>query len=244
MIDKIFLINMKKDKIRLNNFTRISKELNFEFEIQEGIKYKDVPKEKLEKYILYDSTLSKNEIGCFMSHITIWEKLLKSDHNKYLIFEDDVETYINEEKFKDILNYQGKYDIFYLGKCLCNCSKLEQIDKNIFTGKAPVCLHSYIITKEFVKKCMEKFPTYKTIDGYIQDIDVKVLMSHPSLFYQDIFTNVSNLRNKYATYNINNECKTNLTTLVSNQDILLFIIIILSIIIIILILMYLFIFKF
>jgi glycosyl transferase family 25 len=216
MFDKIFVINMKKDEQRLDNFNKLSKKLNFEYNIKEAVIGKNL--KKLPKYIKENHNLGPSEVGCFMSHVEIWEELLLSNDNSYLIFEDDVDTYIDAEKFNELKNSKVDFDILYLGKCLCNCGSLEPLEsKNLFKAKAPVCLHAYIITKNFVKIALENFPTSKTIDSYIQQLNLDVKVYHPSLFYQDIFSNNSNLRNKFATYNINNECKTDLTSLMSDN---------------------------
>ncbi|WP_120077442.1 glycosyltransferase family 25 protein [Aurantiacibacter odishensis] len=38
----------------------------------------------------YGRELSKGEIGCYSSHYALWEELLRSDADQYLILEDDV----------------------------------------------------------------------------------------------------------------------------------------------------------
>ena len=57
--------------------------------------------------------MTMGEIGCFLSHYRIWEKMLKDDLNEVLILEDDIrfEPYFKEkalrimEEIKSVVEY-------------------------------------------------------------------------------------------------------------------------------------------
>ena len=74
---------------------------------------------------------SKGAIGCSLSHITLWNKLLNSKNNKHiLILEDDVIISKNFwKKYNEIIKeIPNNFDIVYLGASNING---KQISKNI-----------------------------------------------------------------------------------------------------------------
>ena len=64
--------------------------------------------------------MSKGEIGCALSHLNVYEMLLKdSDNDRYLVFEDDGYISVSIEEFKDFMNNlpnSDSYDICHLYK--------------------------------------------------------------------------------------------------------------------------------
>ena len=105
-------------------------------------------------------------IGCAMSHLTLWKRLLQDDDNAfYLILEDDI-TFTNDysEKFKQVCEFDQK-DIIFLGysmmeaernkSVVCDISnttlQLNKLNKTRYIGG----FFSYLINKNGAKKLVD-----------------------------------------------------------------------------------------
>lgn len=122
--------------------------------------------------------LRKGEIGCSMSHVSLWMKLLKSDKQYALIFEDDAILCDNfKGKLYNIIKEANttNWDVLYLNE---NCyyhfkdkCDGEHVTENIIRPKnVGYGLYGYIITKEGVRKLFDNLlPFVIPIDNYIID---------------------------------------------------------------------------
>lgn len=151
-------------------------------------------------------------IGCYLSHIKLWEMLVKSDNDMFLIFEDDVNIspYVSIDDInnfvKNVISENPNWDFIFLGftkplpffsKDICEngICKIKEIT---------FCLHSYIINKKCAKKLLEKaFPIVHQIDSYISYMatrgDIECFRPEKSLFGQEnsiknIFSSMSSIQ--------------------------------------------------
>ena len=104
-------------------------------------------------------------IGCYMSHIKTWQKILKSQCKYGLIFEDDIE-FNNNMTENIICNYISKlpndWDILLLSK---NRVTMYNVKDNLYKIKKFICLHSYIINKKSIPKIIHNItPINQQID--------------------------------------------------------------------------------
>jgi GR25 family glycosyltransferase involved in LPS biosynthesis len=115
--------------------------------------------------------LTKGAIGCYLSHVKIWENMIRYNHDKVLIFEDDARVppnalYSIKKIVKDI---PIDWDIILLGK-FCN----ECEDKGTYYKvKRFILLHSYLITRKGVEKIINAhnlFPISQQLDAYLSEI--------------------------------------------------------------------------
>uniref|UniRef100_A0A1I7TME6 Glycosyltransferase 25 family member n=1 Tax=Caenorhabditis tropicalis TaxID=1561998 RepID=A0A1I7TME6_9PELO len=130
-VDKIYLINLKRRKERLEKMMKIFNLLGVEFEVLEatdGQKLEDLPK-YLKNYHILDGymdpitkrPMKNGEIGCFLSHYRIWQDVLKNNYKKVIVFEDDLRfshdglTRI-KEVLQDLEASQKQWDLIYLGR--------------------------------------------------------------------------------------------------------------------------------
>ena len=142
---------------------------------------------------------SKGAIGCYLSHIALWKKLLESDQDMFLIFEDDVDLNNNIDnlmvKTNDYINTINKknWDVIFLGYSLISLlnNDIQDIpdDKykitNIIYG-----LHAYIINKKGATKLLEKaLPIVDQLDSYMSYMaimrDVNMYKPTELLFIQN-----------------------------------------------------------
>ena len=115
--------------------------------------------------------LTKGAIGCYLSHVKIWEDIVKHNYEHVLVFEDDARP---PPHFLKALKYNMKYipqdwDIVLLGK-LCNeCEEFEKYYKvNRF-----MLTHAYLITRKAIEKIIKTdtlFPITQQIDAYMSEL--------------------------------------------------------------------------
>lgn len=121
--------------------------------------------------------LTKGAIGCYFSHMKVWDKILKGDDDNVLIFEDDATPPPNcgrliRNAMKHIPN---DWDIVLFGKHCKDC----EIKKHYYKVNRFILLHCYMIRKSGIRKILEKnniLPISQQLDAYISEIsyDMKI----------------------------------------------------------------------
>lgn len=164
--------------------------------------------------------LSNSEIGCLLSHVSLWKEVADNpEKNRIAIFEDDARTHIQGDTIYKLLSEFYNYlqinditepDILYLGKSLDDCMSYEKVWGNVYKSKHPLCLHAYIITKKGAQKLLKMAPYHIAIDMIpikaIKKGIIDVMTFHPSIYFQDVINNTSNLRRKINAINNTSEC--------------------------------------
>jgi GR25 family glycosyltransferase involved in LPS biosynthesis len=214
-INNPFIISLKKDTIKYKNTKRILNELGLEPIKFDAIYGKNIKENHPSIYKKFGK-LNEGEIGCFMSHFSIYYLAsLHQNQNQYtMIFEDDIGTHLNKITFQKKLNDIVKYDanMIYLGKCGEFCNKMNKIENDIYEGYSPYCMHAYLIKNSFAKKLVDNItPLYKissAVDAIIFDWIQKndIIEFHPSIFYQDSRYK-SNLRSRVLQMASEFECR-------------------------------------
>ena len=240
-VNATYVINLDTDTARLHEFDNMMADSNWGYIRQPAINGKKLINERdscdpqeiklLDQYVKRLTWLSCSEIGCLLSHVSLWEKVAKDPNlQRIVIFEDDARTHLDGATIKKLLldfyNYLDQKDIsepdmLYLGKSLDYCINYEKVWGNIYKSTHPLCLHAYIITKSGAKKLLDMAPYAKAIDMIpikaIKKKIINVMAFHPSLYFQDIFglpigkkvsdlgTN-SNLRKLSSALNNTAEC--------------------------------------
>ena len=121
---------------------------------------------KSSKIIQMDS----GEIGCILSHRLLWEKIYNEGLESTLILEDDaIEMPINFIKLVNRLNIYlpQDWDIFLLGFWLHRGNDSIKVNKYIYKVKNFCLLHSYIVSKQGVKKLLNLGIIDKPLDTWI-----------------------------------------------------------------------------
>lgn len=119
---KIYIINSHKSKERRLFMSSQLKKLNCDFEFIQAIDGCLLSNEYLESicFNYKNSFLTKNEIGCALSHIKVYKKIVSSNINSALILEDDIklngsiQTLLSE--IEERLEKEKKSTIITLGK--------------------------------------------------------------------------------------------------------------------------------
>jgi len=109
---KIFFITLKNEKLRTNHMINQFKKLNLKYEILYATNGGNLTNEELDLYSKKETFKNENrdmsvdEISACLSHIKIYQKIVKHKYRTTLIFEDDV--IIN----KDIINILNNLNKF------------------------------------------------------------------------------------------------------------------------------------
>ena len=156
-VDNVYLINMDKDKKRLESVTKECNNVNITFKRFPGIDVNNLSKEILDKYIPKEIQEygTNGLIGCGLSHLFIWKDAINKNYKNILVLEDDI-TFtddFNEYFINVIKEVPEDYDILYLGykDIICNPPKdcsYNHIYKPIF----PLQTHAMIISNKGLKK--------------------------------------------------------------------------------------------
>ncbi|XP_076315609.1 procollagen galactosyltransferase 2 [Tachypleus tridentatus] len=147
------------------------KQLNETYIQEQGIKMLPGYKDPYHK-----RPLTMGEIGCFMSHYTIWKDIIRNQHRTALVFEDDIrfEPYFRQKLNKlmnEMKQKQLEWDLIYLGRkrlsdsnepVVEDISTLVHVDYSYWT----LC---YIITLEGAYKLVNAQPLSKMVpvDEYL-----------------------------------------------------------------------------
>jgi glycosyl transferase family 25 len=180
----IYLINMDKNTDRLIKFTNnynktdlilkkfkrfsaiVGKDLNL-INFTSPVGYKQILETEKTGYRTHHYDLTRGAVGCYLSHLSIYKKILDNNLKYGIIFEDDCK--IVDDFYSRLQDGLSKipqdWDIYLLGViCLkCDIGK-DYIKITRFWG-----LHSYMINKRGASKLIEYLdkPLSKQIDADI-----------------------------------------------------------------------------
>lgn len=175
-IDRTFIINLDTRKDRWNNLMKAEPHLENNVTRISAVNGKTLQLNNFIYKIFKDNKFfwKKSVIGCFLSHITTWTKIINEPGDYFLILEDDVRFNSNWIK---TWNKASEYipkdaELLYLGgvlppnrealpKCLEEVNKFwSQIKPNNFFSPnvaLPIfhfCAYSYIISKTAAQKLL------------------------------------------------------------------------------------------
>lgn len=152
-------------------------------------------------------TLTRGQIGCYDSHVSIWATIVKNNLPLTLIMEDDPEFNYSAETSKRLLNLFAemktrsiKFDLLYLGANRRNhgFNTRHKISPNLTRPTHCVGLFCYLLTLEGAKKLLEQAVPYRVpVDIYTVDQAnvgrIKALYANPTYGY--VFSLASDTRN-------------------------------------------------
>ena len=131
---KVFVINLKRDSLRRELSEKKFRENNVEFEFIDGVYGKDLTKNELEALVDFNSAkkyykrnISLGEIGCSLSHLKTYQKIVDDNLDGAFVFEDDI---LISSDIKNIINAIH--------------SNIDKLPQNIWLGLG----HSYLYTNK------------------------------------------------------------------------------------------------
>ncbi|MBQ0956000.1 glycosyltransferase family 25 protein [Serratia symbiotica] len=160
---KVYIINLPEHKDRLELMTKQMENLDIPFEIIVGF---DGEKIKDEEMFIFRRDIScavtKGEVGCALSHLKAYRKLIDSNNEVALVIEDDViipsnlRNIINDivkrnDKEKRLVTLLSKVNK-YINKPVYELSNGQKVFRTIDATFA----HGYIINRSAARKLLEK----------------------------------------------------------------------------------------
>lgn len=91
---KSYLINLDKDKERLYFFDSNFKKFGMEFERVSAVDGRVMTEAEYQEFMRlrprHNKDWSRGQMGCFLSHYSVWQKVAASEENFCAVFEDDI----------------------------------------------------------------------------------------------------------------------------------------------------------
>lgn len=156
---KTFVINLEREPIKRKYIIQECQKLKLNFELYNAIDgYKLTENYIKENVFDYpECNLTKGEIGCALSHINVYKKIIEEDLPYALILEDDAILNIELPKFLSCFEKQKKEGITLLTADFYYCeNKKFNIDNfEVFKVLKAVRATGYIITNNTAKKLVK-----------------------------------------------------------------------------------------
>ena len=158
---KSIVINLAERADRLKLFKENNKDKADDIRVFSAVDGKEVTMEKLwEKGFdtdknwrdpELDRVLTWGEIGCFLSHFTVWEMIAAGDE-AVLVMEDDVVLYKN---LSEIETFLGDRELLYLTHNEMKPGGVKPISEELVQPCYPYWLAAYILTPSGARKLIE-----------------------------------------------------------------------------------------
>lgn len=174
MLSNTYIINLEKDKERLQNILLECDKAGIENPtVIKAVNGKELTQKDMDGRVdpLFSKIGSRSAIGCALSHINAWGQMIKNGDEHALFLEDDAVFIDNFKAIFTSLEIPTDFGILYLG-CVLGCDvdkkydiefpiakllfgkmgkhvkQVRRINKTIFTPSLPLALHGYILSKK------------------------------------------------------------------------------------------------
>ncbi|XP_031682075.1 procollagen galactosyltransferase 2 [Oncorhynchus kisutch] len=178
--DEVYLINLRRRQDRRDRMLYSLNELEIDVKVVDAIDggalnssdIKILGVDILPGY--YDPfsrrTLTKGEVGCFLSHYYIWKEMVDQQMDKALIFEDDVRFQANFKRrvirlMEEVEMVELDWDIIYLGRKQVKPGDEEVVEnvRNLVVADYSYWTLSYAISLQGAQKLLNAEPLSKML---------------------------------------------------------------------------------
>ena len=194
----VFVINLDKSTDRMVKISKRLSELGIAFERISAVYGADLSQEEIDKYYCpelnkknYRRPLGLGEIGCYLSHIKVWEIIVERKIPCALILEDDIQF---DNDFKPVVHHLSRYSKgFDVVKLYVKKLKPKIIASTPITEKQhlcalkkiPISTRAQLVSLCGSKKLIKNFSKFgRPIDVDMQywwKADLKILSTVPSI---------------------------------------------------------------
>lgn len=202
------IINLKKDEKRYEDMSKKLDDLSFcNYKRFDAVVGSEVYNKLLKENKIYKIGdrlfLNNMMVGCWQSHLTIWQEMIDNSMAELLIFEDDCIFKENfTEKFYKTMELikDREFDILYLG--YSGCDVIFDKELHLITHGCPRTTHCYILTLSGAKKLVNKlsrinFPIDELMGGMFRKKELIGYRTSELLVWQPWQWSRKNVRNKY-----------------------------------------------
>ncbi|CAJ0580927.1 unnamed protein product, partial [Mesorhabditis spiculigera] len=136
--DQIYVINLEKRTEKRERVEKVLDNLGVEYQIfrafegDQLVNNKSIKINYMKNYKdpFHQRTMKAGEVGCFMSHLKIWEEVVANKLEKVIVFEDDIRVSNGgiqriEELVDDLKKSKMPWDLIYLGRKLNDPNQKE-----------------------------------------------------------------------------------------------------------------------
>ncbi|KAJ4925923.1 hypothetical protein JOQ06_008108 [Pogonophryne albipinna] len=204
--DEIYLINLRRRDDRRDRMLFSLNELEIDVKVVDAVDgnalnssdIKILGVDLLPGY--YDPfsgrTLTKGEVGCFLSHFFIWKEIVELQMDKALVLEDDVRFQANFKRralrlMEEVEQEDLDWDIIYFGRKQVNPAKEKPVENvhNLVMADYSYWTLSYAISLQGAQKLLNAEPLSKMlpVDEFLPIMYDK----HPNEDYKSHFPNRS-----------------------------------------------------
>lgn len=217
MLDKVFYINLDRRSDRDYHMSCQIKDANLSGLTErvsaiDGAKINFDNKKLLSDYVtdkgLYDTLninqklftkLTKGGMGCALSHLKVWQKIIKQNIPYSLILEDDVVLDKDLVQKLDILRpfTPKKFDMLFLGYHPNTAKYINKLYSVYGKAKNVRGLFGYVVSLQGAKKLVKAFPITHQIDTEIWKMPVDAYILNPN--YKLITSPTSEESSRFGT---------------------------------------------
>ena len=184
-VDKIFVINLVRRQERRDRMRAALKLLRVEYELFDAVDGKQINESYLEALQVKmlpgwrdpwgSRSITYGEIGCFLSHYFIWERVVKGNLSTVIVLEDDIRFMPGfRSKFdaimEEVKSLSLEWDLIYLGrKRLVKGEPFVKGARLIIQPTYTYWTVGYIISLSGAKKLLAQDPLKKimAVDEYL-----------------------------------------------------------------------------
>ena len=178
-IPHIFCVTLYDSNERIQSVKNQLTDLNVKYDLFYGIDGSKINLKVINDNDWEPIIMNSGRIGCFLSHVMLWNHILYSNYDEVLILEDD---FIFNVPLNKILEYNNElptdWDLFFVGYCCESDTKMKSISENIMTGDG-ICTHGYFINKKCISKLL---PIIFPVDLPI-DVKMRTLYNNLNVYF-------------------------------------------------------------
>ena len=137
--------------------------------------------------------MSQGEMGCILSHYSLWKHIIANNIRSALILEDDAQKYSSDFRTKTIetmKNIPDDWDMVLFGFWLHRGEKGYPVNSIIYRVKDFALLHCYALSNKGAVKLINECPIDMPLDSWISKISGKLkiyrhteVIPHPTWKY-------------------------------------------------------------
>lgn len=204
IVDKVYVINMDKDKERMKTVDEKLKKLGIQYKRISGVDGKKIyPKYKNK------TKIRAGQLGCLLSHVKILEDAKKNNFENILVLEDDIIFCKNFKKklfnlVKKVKKNEKEFDMLYLGCSQKHDWKDIIMKDDYYLGNKMDGTFAMILNKRIFNKTIQianklKQPIDRLYYNNIQKLN-KSFCANPSL----VSVNINEFSNTVGRVFLNN----------------------------------------
>ena len=155
---KIFIINLKKAIGKRQRMIKILSDMGHDCEIFDAINGSDVDSRQYESSPhwvdpYHHTHITEGEVGCALSHFSIWQKISDSDIERAIILEDDIDI-VDEGFVGKCESVKLDYDLIYLGRKKIGVSDEERVpnENGLVANAFSYWTCAYMVSKSGARK--------------------------------------------------------------------------------------------